>query len=201
MAEDGEVLARLAYAVQCAYDPRAIGASGSEGHVLQAQAVAFCDEVRSSVEGWRLALALLQSAEFNNHSKFFALSLLQSRFGLREGTPLALQSAARLEVRQGLLKWIGEGLAAEEPFIRTKLAVVLALCIKCDYPELWPNAFAELLELMHHGPANTVSLSLEGIVDESLFDSINSYINLKLSRKLTWSHWKTFNISSVSFSS
>jgi hypothetical protein len=32
----------------------------------------------------------------------------------------------------------------EEAFIRTKLAVVLALCLKNDYPESWPSGFAEL---------------------------------------------------------
>jgi exportin-T len=154
MAEDAEALARLAYAVQCAYDPRAIGASGAEGHTLQAQATAFCDGVRSSPDGWRLALALFRSPEVNSHAKFFALSLLQSRLGAGEGA--ALHPAARLEVRVGLLQWIGDGLAAQEPFIRTKLAVVLALCVKCDYPEVWPTAFAELLALVRHGSANTV---------------------------------------------
>lgn len=156
MAEDAEALARLAYAVQCAYDSRAIGASGAEGHALQTQATVFCDGVRSSPDGWRLALALFRSPEFNSHAKFFALSLLQSRLGAIEGSAAALQPAARLEVRVGLLRWIGDGLAAQEQFIRTKLAVVLALCVKCDYPEVWPTAFVELLALVHHGPSNTV---------------------------------------------
>jgi len=146
-----EELGHLAYAVGCAYDPnQAIQEqAGVDKQALQAQATAFCDQVRLSPHGWRITLELFSAPGCDTHSKFFALSALQGFLGGRRDSsaPVLTDAASRREVREGLFRWLramGAAVEGEEAFIRTKLAVVLALCLKTDYPEYWPTGFADL---------------------------------------------------------
>ena len=51
------------------------------------------------------------------------------------------------QVRCSILSWVMDHrlvLDSEESFIKTKIAVVIVLLIKADYPERWSNAFAEV---------------------------------------------------------
>jgi len=172
-AVEAELLTRLSLAVQCAYDPTAVapGGSAQERHDVQRQATTFCDSVQRSTDGWRVALALLRSPGCNQHAKFFALSTLQAALG-GVADRAALPPEARAEVRHGALQWVaeaGDALGREEAFLRTKLAVVLALCLKADFPEHWPAGFAELTALCARGPATTdLYLRVLVAVDEEI---------------------------------
>jgi hypothetical protein len=156
MEFEHETVARLMYAVDCAFDPRMVSAGGAlERRSLQQQATEFCEAVRKSPQGWRISISLLHVTGCNAHAKFFGLSTLQNFMSLtEEGVPI-LDQASRREVREGLLRFISEkGIDCEEAFIRTKLAVVLALCLKSDYPECWPSGFTDLLQLLPRGPTH-----------------------------------------------
>ena len=152
-------LQQLAHAVQCAYDPSASVAGGAlERQAMQLQATQYCESVRSSAGGWRLALELFVTADASPHAKFFALSTLQEGLGGRHQAVSVppLKQACRQEVRQRLFQWLSARAATidgEESYLRTKLAVVLALLLKNDYPERWPTAFSEVFQLVGHGPA------------------------------------------------
>ncbi|CAM9893401.1 unnamed protein product, partial [Phaeothamnion confervicola] len=63
---------------------------------------------------------------------------------------------SRAQIRLALLSWLdrpGALLESAEPFLRTKLAVVLALLVKADYPRVWGSAFPDLITLLQRGPA------------------------------------------------
>jgi hypothetical protein len=55
--------------------------------------------------------------------------------------------AARL--RSELLAWLRTHAATM--ILKDKLAVILTLLIKCDYPDRWPSAFTELMALLPTG--------------------------------------------------
>lgn len=153
---------QLEQAVLCAYDPSSIATvPGANRGTIKAQATSFCEEVRRSAQGWQSALILFRTSG-NVHAKLFALSSLQDSLGGRQiGSPVRLQPPERLQVKAEIMEWttlpLIEGL---EPFIRTKLAVVLVLLIKLDYPDRWENAFAEIIQFVRRGSPAMVELFL-----------------------------------------
>ena len=74
------------------------------------------------------------TADASPHAKFFALSTLQEGLGGRHQAVSVppLKQACRQEVRQRLFQWLSARAATidgEESYLRTKLAVVLALLL------------------------------------------------------------------------
>ncbi|TYZ59593.1 hypothetical protein PybrP1_002323 [[Pythium] brassicae (nom. inval.)] len=142
--------AEFEMAVLCAFQYASASLADAPAQALKQQAERFCASVKASADGWRLALELF---EFSEHEevKFYALQALQE--ALAKGVA---DDAVAARVRAALLAWLRENAAFVErkaPYLKTKLAVVVTLLIKRDYPARWPSAFAELLALLPQGAA------------------------------------------------
>jgi len=122
-----------------------------EAVAIKDQATRFCDEVRLSSSGWKAALQLLKTTA-HNEPKFFALTTLQEALGARAGCPCQLGVEECQQVRQALGPWLSVEQLKEQPaFVRTKMAVLVGLLVKQDYPLRWPTAFQEILGLAQQG--------------------------------------------------
>lgn len=73
---------------------------------------------------------------------------------MQEAVTKGVEDAVALQTRVQLLAWLHENVAFVEskaPYLKTKLAVVVTLLIKRDYPDRWPAAFSELMALLPKG--------------------------------------------------
>lgn len=130
--------------------------SNEDSTAVRQQASRFLDQVKASDDGWIVALQLFATSH-RPEAKFFALGVLQDFLAPRPGTPCRLGSPSdRQQVREVLLGWLSDAavtLADTDKFLVTKVAVVLALLLKADYPERWGDAFPTLMGLLSRGPA------------------------------------------------
>lgn len=65
-----------------------------------------------------------------------------------------MDDSVSAQIRTELLTWLQENVSFVErkaPYLKTKLAVVITLLIKRDYPSRWPTAFTELMALLPKG--------------------------------------------------
>ncbi|KAF1327948.1 Exportin-t, partial [Globisporangium splendens] len=110
-------------AVLCAFQYASASLKDQQAQALKLQAESFCNSIKASVDGWRYELELF---EFSEHQevKFYALQALQENVSFVEN---------------------------KAPYLKTKLAVVITLLIKRDYPDRWPTAFSELMSLLPKG--------------------------------------------------
>lgn len=72
----------------------------------------------------------------------------------QEAVTKGIDDAVGFEVRSQLLAWLHQNVAFVEtkaPYLKTKLAVVVTLLIKRDYPDRWPTAFSDLMALLPQG--------------------------------------------------
>ena len=156
-------VAEFERAVLCVFELQYADTPEAKEHApLKQQAMAYCEQVKQSADGWRHNLGLLKASQ-RSEAHFYALQTLQDLVVLREGEGGAglqslLPEGARVELRVALLAWMQQLqhqqlLPRLAPFVLTKLAVVIALLIKADYPERWPPAFDELLMLLKGGAA------------------------------------------------
>ena len=108
----------------------------------RSEATLFLDKVRALPDCHALALQILSgSSPAATLHLLFALSLLRSHLG-----SVHHSSESRLVVRQALLHRLSD-LHALDVAVVNNLANVLTMCIKWDYPELWPEAFDTLLAI------------------------------------------------------
>lgn len=73
---------------------------------------------------------------------------------VQEALTKGVEDAVSAQIRTELLTWLQENVSFVEskaPYLKTKLAVVVTLLIKRDYPDRWPTAFAELMALLPKG--------------------------------------------------
>ena len=113
-------------------------------------ASAYIQSLSARSDAYILALHLLD-ATAHGAARFFALQALAQYVGGTGST-----APARAVVRGALIAWCrarGAALATDPPFVRAKLALSLALCIKRDYPETAPTAVRELVGLALEGAA------------------------------------------------
>ncbi|KAJ0406793.1 hypothetical protein ATCC90586_000846 [Pythium insidiosum] len=135
-------------AVLCAFQYASASLADQQAQAMKAQAESFCDRVKASPSGWRACLELF---ELSAHAqvKFYALQALQEL--LVKGVA---DDAITAELHTALLAWMRDNVAyieREAPYLKTKLAVVITLLIKRDYPDRWPTAFTELMALLPLG--------------------------------------------------
>ncbi|CAM9797429.1 unnamed protein product [Chrysoparadoxa australica] len=145
-------------------------ASDAGGKEISEKASRYCDGVKASNDGWRLALQLLVNSQVPE-ARFFALTVIQEALGPRAGAATKAQAVEdRVLIRTTVLQWItSKSLASEPKYVRTKAAVVLALLLKRDYPGSWPGAFAELASLLAGGAVFVdLYLSVLNAVDEEV---------------------------------
>ena len=64
---------------------------------------------------------------------------------IRDGSYAPIPSEDKLMLHDMLLNWVqsmsAEQIAAIPDYLKTKYSVLIALLIKMDYPQLWPNVF------------------------------------------------------------
>ncbi|KAF0682586.1 Aste57867_25293 [Aphanomyces stellatus] len=138
----------LERAVLYAFQYAGASLKDSEAQKVKGEAEMYCQVAKQT------SYALfLQLFEMSGHEqvKFYALQALQEY--LTEGSALfnQLTPAMTQHIRLDLLAWLQlqESLPS---FIKTKIAVVIALLIRHDYPDQWPTAFQDLLALLPRGP-------------------------------------------------
>ncbi|CAM9405405.1 unnamed protein product, partial [Choristocarpus tenellus] len=165
-----ETIQELELAVLYACNPPGVG---EEAAVVKAQATRYCDEVKQSPDGWQVALQMFATTS-RPEARFFSLGVLQEALGARAGVAARVtQHENRRVVREVVINWLRgvgpAGLQAQELFVKTKVAVVLALLVKHDYPEVWRDAFMELEGLLQGGTAYVdVYLRILGAIDDEV---------------------------------
>jgi hypothetical protein len=179
-------------AVMCAFDMALISAETDQaGARIREQASQYCEQVKSSSEGWSLNLALV-IATTRPEARFYALQTLQELLTAHKGRLMPEQ--CRTQVRTTILEWLVSGgsfdLTQEAPYIKNKIAVVLALIIKCDYPERWPSAFEDCKQVcLPRGPAFLdLHLRIFRTIDEEIVEFNAQVI-----------HWSSESIKAPSF--
>ncbi|ETW07728.1 hypothetical protein H310_02175 [Aphanomyces invadans] len=115
---------------------------------VKAEAEMYCLAAKQT--SYQFFLQLFQ-ASTHDQVKFYSLQALQEY--LTEGSPFHAQLTYNmsLHIRTELVAWlqVQDHLPS---FLKTKLAVVIALLIRHDYPDAWGSAFHDLLALLPRGP-------------------------------------------------
>jgi hypothetical protein len=112
------------------------------------------DRLRGDASRWTVGLQLFFEGS-SALSRFFGLSLLREYMSC--GVPPV---AARQTIRETMMTWL-LGNASElrnvKPYVFNNIVTVVTLAVKHDFPELWPNAFSDILSF---GQRGTVELDL-----------------------------------------
>jgi exportin-T len=116
--------------------------------------------LRTRHDVWAIGLQLFTQSQ-HTVSRNFGLTLLKEY--LCGPNP---QVQARLELRNTLPQWLRYSieqnqLGQEAPYLRAGAAHILTLMIKCDYPENWPSAFDDLLDITAQGGEPAVDVMLQ----------------------------------------
>ncbi|CAI5725673.1 unnamed protein product [Hyaloperonospora brassicae] len=140
-------IAEFERAVITAFQYAAYSSTSPQSRTLKLQAESYCAAVKSQANGWQAELQLFEHSE-HEQVKFYALQALQ------ESLVNGVDDVVAVDVRSKLLLWLQNHVAYVEskaPYLKTKLAIVITLLIKRDYPERWATAFTELLALLPQG--------------------------------------------------
>ncbi|CAH0492567.1 unnamed protein product [Peronospora farinosa] len=140
-------VAEFERAVLVAFQYATADINDQQAQTIKLQAESFCTAVKIQVDGWQAELQLFKRSE-HEQVKFYALQALQE--ALVNGVDDSVAVAVRVE----LLAWLQSHvnyMESKAPYLKTKLAVVITRLIKRDYPDRWPTAFMELLELLPQG--------------------------------------------------
>ncbi|KAJ1953948.1 pre-tRNA nuclear export protein [Linderina pennispora] len=165
-------------AVRCALDP-------TSDPAVQAQAMEYCEQVKSSADGWQMCLQLFTKTPASSpEARLFALQAIESMIvgvGISASTS---EAAANLSaVRQSLLQFVTEQYAgtkysSEVGFIKNKLAHAITLLALATYPTHWPTFITDMVSLTGFPAAtgavtaeSAKSVSLQG-VDPSMVDFV-----------------------------
>ncbi|KDO33798.1 hypothetical protein SPRG_01677 [Saprolegnia parasitica CBS 223.65] len=134
----------IVFAFQYADAPLADGTAQK----IKADAEMYCQHAKQT--SYAPFLSLFQTSS-HEQVKFYALQALQEYLSPRGAAYPALSDAMVLAIRSDLLQWLQT--QRELPaYLKTKLAVVITLLVRRDYPERWPSAFHDLLSLLPLGP-------------------------------------------------
>jgi len=141
----------LEHLIIIASDPTA---SSTETDVKAATSV--LDTIRNELDVNIAAFQCIQLLSFtqNVHAKFFAWSTLQiclsARNSLMKSPRGIVEQTSRIKIREIVLKGNagGETSIPRETFIRTQMGVVIALLIQCEFPQYWPNAFSDIMQIL-----------------------------------------------------
>jgi exportin-T len=175
-------LQQFEQAVLCGFDMANISSETDPTSAgIREQATQYCEHVKNSADGWSLNIQLMISSA-RDEARFYALQTLQEMLTTHKGRLIPEQSRAQL--RSAVLEWIGGNsfdLALQAPYIKNKIAVVMTLMIKLDYPERWPSAFADCKRVLStHGPAYIdLHLRIFKTIDEEIVE-FNAQVPFRL---------------------
>jgi hypothetical protein len=117
-------------------------------------ATQILDTLRASDDRWDIGLQLFFKGS-SDTAKFFGLSLVRDYLDSSVGTE------RRKTIRDAMLEWIrnvivlpetqdghaAKGSGRPPNYLVNNVASVLTLCVKHDYPEIWPEAFDDIMKL------------------------------------------------------
>ncbi|CAM9206016.1 unnamed protein product, partial [Ectocarpus fasciculatus] len=84
-------------------------------------------------------------------SKFFGLSLIREYMSSNGGIPPVVE---RQKIREAMMSWLlstSSNLTGVESYVMNNIVTIVTLAIKHDFPELWPNAFSDILAFGQKG--------------------------------------------------
>ncbi|TPX64921.1 hypothetical protein SpCBS45565_g05557 [Spizellomyces sp. 'palustris'] len=114
---------------------------------LKTEAMAFCDQVRNSSNGWQVCLKIfIKVPKSSEHTRFFALHVLEDVLRRRYA---GLNPNERAGLRQALWNWLVHNLDESEfVYMRNKFIQIVVLMFAAQYPGEWPSFFDDLLSLL-----------------------------------------------------
>ncbi|RHY91789.1 hypothetical protein DYB35_002329 [Aphanomyces astaci] len=138
----------LERAVLYAFQYAGASLNDAESQKIKEEAELYCLVAKQT--SYQLFLQLFEVSS-HDEVKFYSLQALQEY--LTEGSALHAQLTYNmsLHIRTKLLAWL-QVQDSLPSFVKTKLAVVIALLIRRDYPDAWGSAFHDLLALLPRGP-------------------------------------------------
>ena len=113
---------------------------------LRSAANASLQGLRQASEGWVFCLQAF-SVSSEEQVKFWCLQTIVDMV-CKEGRYVSLHEAQQQSLRAALISWIQSkgGAQTDEPVsIKNKFAQLVVAILKVDYPQAWPQAFAQLL--------------------------------------------------------
>ncbi|XP_028410861.1 exportin-T-like [Dendronephthya gigantea] len=121
----------------------------------QARTLAYFEQLKNSVDGWKVCgQALLQGNASNDHSKFFCFQVLEH---CAKKSFKGMTESDQQSLKQMLMSWLQQksmsDVNAEKGFILNKGAQVIVLIFVNDYPEKWSSFFSDILSTLQLGPA------------------------------------------------
>lgn len=133
----------------------------SPGSPQAREALQVLNHLRTRQDVWAIGLQLFTQSQ-QPVARNFGLTLLKEYLSSSDPSP-----QARQELRNTLPQWLRYSieqnqLGQEAPYLRAGVAHIFTLMIKCDYPEFWPTAFGDLLDITASGgePALDVMLQI-----------------------------------------
>ncbi|ODV92852.1 hypothetical protein CANCADRAFT_14808, partial [Tortispora caseinolytica NRRL Y-17796] len=133
---------QIEQAVTILYDGRADAS-------LKQEALNFCQQVKSSSDGWQLCLGLFSAGKSRSSTaRFFALQVVGEALATR-GSDLG---DGVLLIKDQLLGYVSENYIMppepiDDPHFRNKIAQIFSYIILICYPSKWPSCFDNLLEM------------------------------------------------------
>ena len=115
-------------------------------------ATRILDTLRMSDDRWDIGLQLFFKGSTDT-AKFFGLSMVRDYLDSR------VPVERRKTIRDAMMEWVKTAIVPQQPgagarkderppvYLVNNVASVITLCIKHDYPELWPGAFEEVMQL------------------------------------------------------
>ena len=123
--------------------------TGNVSEALRSQAHSMLQRAAASTDAWALCMAHMESTNYAE-VKFWCLQTLHS---IVIGPSFAsIPQSSRDELKRVLLMAGTNSNAARlAPFIRNKIAQVLVAIASCEFPEIWPSFFHDLLQTLQQG--------------------------------------------------
>ncbi|OQR84924.1 exportin-T [Achlya hypogyna] len=147
MSTTGSSVADLERAIVCAFQYADASLTDAAAQKIKGEAEMYCAMAKQT--SYEPFLQLFQSSP-HEQVKFYALQALQEYLNPRGHAHVVLTAPMVLQIRSELLQWLQT--QHELPaYLKTKLAVVITLLVRRDYPERWPTAFHDLLSLLPRG--------------------------------------------------
>ncbi|XP_056000713.1 exportin-T-like isoform X2 [Ostrea edulis] len=117
---------------------------------LQARALQYFEQLKSSRDGWKLCAATFTNGNYfgNDHVRFFCLQVIGHylKSGYREASIEDQQSVRSLICT--CLQLMGNESNLDRSFLRNKVAQIASLAFAVDYPHRWPSFFTDLIGIL-----------------------------------------------------
>lgn len=128
---------------------------------LKQQAIAFCDQIKNSPEGWQVCLSLfIKIPKISEQTRLFALQVLEYTIKSRVNE---LTSESVNFIKNQIFEWIKQEFSPIEskiidpPFLHNKLSYFFALLFVALYTTSWSSFFIDILSLIQNSSQNEKS--------------------------------------------